>query len=80
MPDTIVLIHGFWVTPRELGALGRATTRPAASTCLAPAYPGLEVEVEALNEDPSPIEAMTVEQIVEHLEEVVGGARRAAAS
>jgi pimeloyl-ACP methyl ester carboxylesterase len=39
---------------------------------LAPAYPGLEVEVEALNEDPSPIEALTVPAIVEHLENIIG--------
>ena len=39
---------------------------------LAPAYPGLEVEVEALREDPSPIEALTVPAIVEHLENIIG--------
>ena len=39
---------------------------------VAPAYPGFEVEVEALNADPSPIEALTVPAVVEHLEAVVG--------
>jgi hypothetical protein len=39
---------------------------------LAPAYPGLEVEVEALNEDPSPIEALTIPAVVEHYESIVG--------
>jgi pimeloyl-ACP methyl ester carboxylesterase len=34
------------------------------------------VEVEALNADPSPIEALTVPAIVEHLEAVVGGLDR----
>jgi pimeloyl-ACP methyl ester carboxylesterase len=43
---------------------------------LAPAYPGLEVEVEALREDPSPIEALTVPAIVEHLEDLVGELER----
>ena len=38
---------------------------------LAPAYPGFEVEVEALSEDPSPIEALTVPAIVEHLEGII---------
>jgi pimeloyl-ACP methyl ester carboxylesterase len=38
---------------------------------LAPAYPGCEVEVEALNADPSPIEALTVPAVLEHLESVV---------
>ena len=70
-PDTIVLIHGFWVTPRSWEHWithyeGRGYR------VLAPAYPGFEVEVEALNEDPSPIEALTVPAIIEHLESVVG--------
>jgi esterase/lipase len=41
-------------------------------TVLAPAYPGFEVEVESLNADTAPIEAVTVPQIIEHLESVVG--------
>ncbi len=39
---------------------------------IAPAYPWFEVEVEALNADPSPIEALTVPAIISHLESVVG--------
>jgi pimeloyl-ACP methyl ester carboxylesterase len=70
-PDTIVLIHGFWVTPRSWEDWithyeGRGYR------VIAPAYPGFEVEVEALNADPSPIEALTVPAIVDHLESVVG--------
>jgi pimeloyl-ACP methyl ester carboxylesterase len=70
-PDTIVLVHGFWVTPRSWE---HWITRyeQAGYRVLAPAYPGFEVEVEALNADPSPIEAVTVPQIIEHLEAVVG--------
>ena len=72
-PDTIVLIHGFWVTPRSWE---HWITHYEAKgfRVLAPAYPGFEVEVEALNADPSPIEALTVPQIVTHLQEVVRGA------
>ena len=40
---------------------------------LAPAYPGFEIEVEALNADPTPIEELTVPAILEHIEDVVGG-------
>jgi pimeloyl-ACP methyl ester carboxylesterase len=40
---------------------------------LTPAYPGFEVEVEALNADPTPIENLTVPAVVEHLESVVSG-------
>jgi pimeloyl-ACP methyl ester carboxylesterase len=72
VPDTIVLIHGFWVTPRSWEDwIARYESR--GYRVLAPAYPGFEVEVEALNADPSPIEALTVPAIIEHLEAVVGG-------
>jgi pimeloyl-ACP methyl ester carboxylesterase len=71
LPDTIVLIHGFWVTPRSWEDwIARYESK--GFTVIAPAYPGFEVEVEALNADPSPIEAVTAPQIVEHLEAVVG--------
>jgi pimeloyl-ACP methyl ester carboxylesterase len=74
-PDTIVLVHGFWVTPRSWEDW-IARYEQAGYRVLAPAYPGFEVEVEALNADPSPIEAVTVPQIVEHLESVVGALDR----
>jgi pimeloyl-ACP methyl ester carboxylesterase len=71
-PDTIVLIHGFWVTPRSWEDW-IAHYEGRGYRVLAPAYPGFEVEVEALNADVAPIEAVTVPQIIEHLETVVGG-------
>ena len=58
-PDTIVLVHGFWVTPRSWEDWIAHYERRGYRV-LAPAYPGFEVEVEALNADPSPIEAVTV--------------------
>lgn len=70
-PDTIVLIHGFWVTPRSWEHwIDHYQQR--GYRVLAPAYPGFEVEVEALNADPTPIETLTVPAIIEHLEAVVG--------
>jgi hypothetical protein len=39
---------------------------------IAPAYPGFEVEVEAPNADPTPIERVTVPAIIERLEAIVG--------
>jgi pimeloyl-ACP methyl ester carboxylesterase len=38
---------------------------------LAPAYPGLEVEVEALRADPSPIAALSVETVVDHYDAII---------
>jgi pimeloyl-ACP methyl ester carboxylesterase len=69
-PDTIVLIHGFWVTPRSWEHWAEHY-QSRGFRVLAPAYPGFEVEVEALNADTSPIEALTVPAIIEKLESVV---------
>ena len=69
-PDTIVLIHGFWVTPRSWEHWIDHYERKGFRV-LAPAYPGFEVEVEALNADPTPIEEVTVPAIVEHLASVI---------
>src|SRR3954467_12483045 len=70
-PDTIVLIHGFWVTPRS-GEHWISRYEAQGHRVLAPGYPGFEVEVEALNADPAPIEALTVPAIIEHLAAVIG--------
>ncbi|HEY5836538.1 alpha/beta hydrolase [Streptomyces sp.] len=71
-PDTIVLIHGFWVTPRSWEQwIDHYEKR--GYRVLAPAYPGFEVEVESLNADPTPIEKVTVPQIVESLETLIRG-------
>ncbi len=70
IPDTIVLIHGFWVTPRSWeGWTARFEER--GFKVIAPAYPGLEVEVEALNADPSPIAELTAPALIDHLISVV---------
>jgi pimeloyl-ACP methyl ester carboxylesterase len=69
-PDRIVLIHGFWVTPRSWEQWIEHYESKRFRV-LAPAYPGFDVEVEALTADPSPIEAVTVPQIIERLESVV---------
>jgi pimeloyl-ACP methyl ester carboxylesterase len=69
-PDTIVLVHGFWVTPRSWENWVTHYERRGFRV-LAPAYPGFEVEVEALNADPTPIAEMTVPKIIEHLTSVI---------
>jgi len=69
-PDTIVLVHGFWVTPRSWEHwIARYQAR--GYRVLAPAYPGFDVEVEALNADPSPVEALTIPKIIERFESVI---------
>jgi pimeloyl-ACP methyl ester carboxylesterase len=66
-PNTIVLVHGFWVTPRSWEDW-KARFESKGYRVITPAYPGFEVEVEALNEDPTPIVEVTAQGIIEHLE------------
>jgi pimeloyl-ACP methyl ester carboxylesterase len=66
-PDTIILIHGFWVTPRSWEHW-IPYYEQRGYRVLAPAYPGFEVEVEALNRDPSSILELSLPKIVAKLE------------
>jgi pimeloyl-ACP methyl ester carboxylesterase len=70
-PDTIVLIHGFWVTPRSWEHW-KTYYEAKGYTVLTPAYPGFEVEVEALRADPTPIEQLQVPEIIDMLENMIG--------
>lgn len=70
-PDTIVLVHGFWVTPRSWEEW-KTHYEAKGYRVLTPAYPGFEVEVEALNADPTVIAETTLPGIMAHLEAVVG--------
>ena len=66
-PDTIVLIHGLWMTPLSWEHwVTRYESR--GYRVLALAYPGFEVGVEALRKDPTPIEKATVPATVEYFE------------
>jgi len=74
-PDTVVLIHGLWMTPRSWENWMERYKRRGLKV-LAPAYPGLEVEVEALRQDPSPLEKLTIEEVAHHYETVIRGLDR----
>jgi pimeloyl-ACP methyl ester carboxylesterase len=69
-PDTIVLLHGFWV-PHRSWQEWAAHYEHRGYRVLAPAYPGFEVEVEALNADPTPVQEVTIPAIVDHFASVV---------
>jgi pimeloyl-ACP methyl ester carboxylesterase len=71
-PDTIVLIHGLWMTPRSWENWA-ARYESRGYNVLTPAWPGLEVEVEALNRDPTPLTKLDVPRIVDHYERIIRG-------
>ncbi|MFE2064995.1 alpha/beta hydrolase [Streptomyces sp. NPDC059467] len=73
-PDTIVLIHGLWMTPL---AWEHWTARyeERGFTVLTPGYPGIEAGeagVAALREDASAIARVGVREVLDHLTEVIG--------
>jgi len=68
--DTIVLIHGLWVTARSWENWIEHYRR-AGYDVIAPAYPGLDKEVEALREDPAPIAELTIEAVADHYDKIV---------
>jgi pimeloyl-ACP methyl ester carboxylesterase len=69
-PDTIVLIHGLWMTPRSWEKwIERFQSR--GCNVLAPAWPGMEAEVEALRRDPSAIAAQDVRKILDHYDKII---------
>ena len=68
--DTIVLVHGFWVTPRSWEHWITAMKPVATASSLQRIR--FEFEVEALNRDSSPVERLTVPAIMAHLEAVAG--------
>jgi pimeloyl-ACP methyl ester carboxylesterase len=69
-PDTIVLVHGLWMTPlswerwiERYGARGYRV--------LAPAWPGMDGDIEQLRADPSALEHLGIEDIVDHYDAII---------
>jgi len=67
---TIVLIHGLWLTPRSWeGWIDRY--QKAGYKVLAPSWPGLEGEVEALRKDPSSLKGLRLKTVVDHYDRII---------
>jgi pimeloyl-ACP methyl ester carboxylesterase len=66
-PDTIVMIHGLWMTPRSWEHW-KERYEARGYEVHAPAWPGFEVEVEALNADPSPMIDLGAETVIDSYE------------
>lgn len=69
-PDTIVLVHGLWVTPRSWEDW-ITYYQDKGYRVIAPGYPGFEVEVESLRENSDVIADLTVPATVEHLAGII---------
>lgn len=69
-PDTVVFIHGLWMTPLSWEHW-RARYEAKGFTTLAPAWPGFDRPLEELRADPESVEDVTISQIVDHYEAVI---------
>jgi pimeloyl-ACP methyl ester carboxylesterase len=67
---TIVLIHGLWLTPRSWeGWIDRY--QKAGYKVIAPSWPGLEGEVEAIRKDPSALKGLKLKTVVDHYDRII---------
>ena len=67
---TVVLIHGLWLTPRSWEEwIDRY--QKAGYNVIAPSWPGLEGEVEAIRKDPSPLKRLKLKTVVDHYERII---------
>jgi pimeloyl-ACP methyl ester carboxylesterase len=72
MSFPIVLIHGLWLTPRSWEAW-KARFEQRGHEVIAPAWPHMEGEVEALRRDPSVMNGLGVTEVVDHYERIIRG-------
>ena len=70
-PDTIVMIHGLWMTPRSWESW-KQRYEARGYEVLTPPWPGFEGEVEALREDPSPMRDLRADEVVDFYEALIG--------
>src|SRR5438094_5849924 len=73
--ETIVLIHGMWMTPLSWEHwVNHYTDR--GHRVLAPAWPGLDKEPEELRRNPSPLRGIDITGVVDHYDKIIRGLDR----
>lgn len=71
-PDTIVLIHGLWVTPRSWEKWVERFTNQGYRV-MAPPWPGLDRDIADIRRDPSSLNGLGVTEIVDHYDGIIRG-------
>jgi pimeloyl-ACP methyl ester carboxylesterase len=75
-PDTIVLIHGLWTTPRSWEAWTKRY-ESRGYRVLAPAWPDLDRDIDDLRRDTSAIDHLGVTEVVDHYAGIIRGLEEA---
>jgi pimeloyl-ACP methyl ester carboxylesterase len=69
-PDTIVLVHGLWLTPLSWEKwIGHYESR--GYNVIAPAWPGMEGDIEDIRSDPLPYARLGVGEVADHYERII---------
>jgi pimeloyl-ACP methyl ester carboxylesterase len=74
-PQTIVLIHGMWMTPLSWEHWAEHY-RGLGHEVLAPAWPGLDQEPAALRADPSPLHGLSLTDVVDSYHGIIRALER----
>jgi pimeloyl-ACP methyl ester carboxylesterase len=68
--DTIVLIHGLWLTALSWEHWSERF-RARGYRVLTPGWPGMDIEIEQLRRDPSAIAGLGITEIVDHYDRII---------
>ena len=71
-PDTVVLIHGLWMTARSWEHWVQRY-RDAGYTVIAKSWPGMDIDIEELRRKPELVAGLTVDAIVDQYETLIRG-------
>jgi len=74
-PNTIVLIHGLWMTPLSWEKWTQRYTEKGYKV-IAPSWPGLEGDIAEIRRNPDALAGLSIEQIVEHYQNIIEGLER----
>src|SRR3954462_14244659 len=69
-PQTIVLIHGMWMTPLSWEHWAERS-RERGHQVIAPAWPGLSDDPAEVRRDPSPLRGLSVTDVVDHYDRII---------
>jgi len=69
-PDTIVLIHGLWLTPLSWEKW-IDHYKSKGFNVLAPAWPGMEGDIEQVRHNTTPYERLGIKEIADHYERII---------
>src|SRR5215217_3703866 len=69
-PDTIVLIHGLWVTPRSWEKWAERY-EGRGYRVLAPTWPGMDADIEHLRRDPSAMAGVGITEVTDRYDGII---------